>query len=165
MGLDATPAGRPLYEKKGFEVVSHLNRWEGQCGVGKRKASTGDWTALLTEDRTTFGCDRSTWLRRLARDSRVAATEQGFGMMRHGAKARYLGPVLALNADAGMEIIDLLTSEANGETVYWDAPEEAPVSPSRWGFVRQRPLYRMILGKPLPQKFSQMIAIADPATG
>ncbi|MEI8310916.1 MAG: GNAT family N-acetyltransferase, partial [Verrucomicrobiota bacterium] len=30
IGLDATPAGRPLYEKNGFAVVAELSRWEGR---------------------------------------------------------------------------------------------------------------------------------------
>jgi GNAT superfamily N-acetyltransferase len=165
IGLDATPAGRPLYEKNGFSVVAELSRWEGQPQASVRGEPGILTHEHLSMDREAFGCDREAWLKRLGQRSDVVAIEGGFGMIRPGARAWYLGPLVASHPEAAVSIVDRLLSFARGEKVFWDAPDLAPISPADWGFVRQRPLYRMIQGKTPTQDVSELIAIADPATG
>ena len=165
IGLDATPAGRPLYEKNGFAVVAELSRWEGQPQTNEPGTTDRISDTLFSLVRGAFGCDREAWLRLLGKRSHVVAVENGYGMMRAGAKAWYLGPLVARDPDASKELVERLLPFARGGNVYWDSPDRALISPADWGFVRQRPLYRMIRGKAVEQNVSQMIAIADPATG
>ncbi|MFZ4681459.1 MAG: hypothetical protein ACOYMS_03065 [Terrimicrobiaceae bacterium] len=165
IGLDATPAGRPLYEKKGGRVVADLSRWEGN-GLWTETGPSGTLSDdLLSLDRSVFGCDRETWLRRVAGRSALVAGAGYVGLLRAGAKAWYLGPLVARSGNASIEAIERLLPFAHGQKVYWDSPDLAFASPSQWGFTRQCPIYRMMLGKTLEQKVSHMIAIADPSTG
>jgi len=165
VGLDATPAGRPLYEKSGFSVVAELSRWEGNPPSGDTGAPGRISDSHLALDREVFGCDREEWLRLLGQRSHIVAAENGFGMIRPGAKAWYLGPLVASDPDTASAIVERLLPIARGGPIYWDSPDHAFVSPADRGFVRQRPLYRMIRGKMIAQNLPQMIAIADPATG
>ena len=61
--LDATPAGRPLYESMGFRPEGLVERWEGMGkATGKNKWPAWDERfrpALYGFDRLAFGADRS----------------------------------------------------------------------------------------------------------
>lgn len=115
----------------------------------------------LALDREVFGCDREEWLRVLSQRPHVVSGEN---MMRPGAKAWYLGPLVARDHDASTDIVERLLPVACGGKVFWDDPDHAAISPAEWGVVRQRPLCQMIRGKALAQDLSKMIAIADSAT-
>lgn len=180
--LDATPAGRAVYEKLGFVVESEFARWEGIArreeelvGLGE-KSETGigeDGDELssgsLAIDREAFGADRRAWLEGLARDSHVAADGEGYAMLRSGSRARYLGPAVARSSEQGDRLVRGVLARAAGEPVYWDIPEDnaAAVALARkLGFVRQRPLVRMRLGKPEREENAVLQwAISGPETG
>lgn len=160
----------------------------------------GDPEPWLSIDRSAFGVDRSLLLKRLSVESqravvlRIPGRRQGlgFGMLREGAAADYLGPVSASDEESGRRIVCDLTTASGGaepsrgggalpgsETrglsvhhsrgVFWDLPE--PNRPAQrlataLGFTRQRPLVRMWTGRSLiAGDVSQQWAISGPETG
>lgn len=178
--LDATPAGKPLYASLGFQEEWPLARWEGAppedlAAEGwVRPWAARDREAAARLDDAAFGASRASWLDRLLEASvAVVAEARGqlasFGMRRPGARAAYLGPVVAESTEAGRAIALALLAGAKGQTVYWDIPEaagEASALAARLGFRRQRPLLRMFRGENArPGIPSRQFAIADPATG
>ena len=74
--LDATPAGRPLYESLGFRPEGLIERWEGigQPGVKKKWPAWEEQfrPVVYAFDRLAFGADRSPILASLIEDSPVA---------------------------------------------------------------------------------------------
>ena len=127
-------------------------------------------------DSQMFGAPRQRMLAGLAADSfktLICASADGavagYGFLRRGSKALYLGPVVALSVTVGVSLIKALLAEAKGQPVYWDAPDgNAAVSSllKELGFVPQRQLVRMYLGRnEYPCDASRYFAIADPAIG
>ena len=59
--LDATPAGRPVYERMGFRAVEALTRWRGQGGGPEAHdlPPLVDVAEIAELDRAAFGVDRS----------------------------------------------------------------------------------------------------------
>ena len=123
-----------------------------------------------------FGCSRWTYLLRLACDSQVVVTTQGFGMLRRGSLASYLGPVTANSQAAAKTLIARLLDKSN-EQVFWDVlePNRAALElATNFQFQPVRPLLRMrlrmaslpeSLQESLQADFTKQFAIADPATG
>ena len=109
IGLDATPAGRILYLKRGFvdgPSLVRLRRAPGTTsttGGGKPVALTAsDLEAVLVHDRSVFGADRGPVLRELAHSApelarvvRDGDRVRGYCFGRHGEQADQLGPVVA----------------------------------------------------------------------
>jgi GNAT superfamily N-acetyltransferase len=179
IGLDATPAGRPLYEQLGFEVSAQWQRWKrGDAqdsspsleahATGVQPDQRPDWNACSEMDRRAFGVDRWEWLEQLATTSCVVVSASGFGLLRPGRVATYLGPVVALDMQAAESILEKLL-EAAPPACLWDvAPHNAAAEAlaSKLGFSPIRTLYRMWLGEPGPVgQPANIFAISDPATG
>lgn len=181
--LDATPAGQPLYEQLGFISEWTLTRWS-QCGCGAplaqaqsicREYCAADWTRVIALDTETFGARRAGWLRTLIdRSKRVLVAETsgqiiGFGMLRRGASANYLGPLIAGSPTLAQSLIDELLATNAGEKVFWDIPDANTAAvelASTRGFERARPLTRMTRGKTgVSHQTQRTFAIADPALG
>lgn len=186
IGLDATPAGRPLYASAGFGPVWELARWQGdsppnlQVSMAGVEARSGIperlWPALIELDRRAFGVDRPELLRALAAQSdrtAVAADATGrilgFGMMRRGARAQMLGPLVAGNAESAVNILATLCAGLPQKPFLWDIPEPNQAVTQlaeSLGFVKQRTLTRMAYGATYPAHDSTLLwAIADLATG
>ncbi|MBI4604147.1 MAG: GNAT family N-acetyltransferase [Planctomycetes bacterium] len=195
--LDATPAGRPLYERLGFRPVAALARWEGQgtgaeVGVGAvagaaraawapgphrrlRAAGPADLGSLVGLDQRTFGAPREPLLRGLlGRSVRALVAEgagglAGFGLLRPGSRALYLGPLEAVSEEAGLALASALLAGAGPGPVFWDIPDSnaaARLAAERLGFRPQRPLERMVRGAAPPAGDAAMLfGIADPAVG
>lgn len=178
IALDATPAGRPLYEQLGFKVSAEWQRWRRDMGVTISAVQPQeDVDCALIHclesshrelDRCAFGIDRWTWIERLAEVSHVVASEHGFGLLRPGRTANYLGPVIADDrAQAEILIQDLLQRQLG--PCLWDVPPgNAPAESlaKQFGFEPARVLYRMWLDQPCPTgQPSSVFAICDPATG
>lgn len=150
--LDATPAGRAVYEKLGFQVESQISRWEGETMPGDEIGPGGHFAleTIRDLDRRAFGADHGDFLNRLAAGSlRAQVSENGFGMIREGSNATYLGPVTADSVAGGISLVrSLLRTRQNGP-VFWDIPEDnrpAVRLAESLGFRRQRPLFRMWTG-------------------
>jgi GNAT superfamily N-acetyltransferase len=174
--LDATPQGQPLYEKLGFQAEWVLRRWcrpggEEDAGmVGRGGAGTLEEEHFRL-DREVFGADRRRLLESLSEGGMAkTTTDDGFGLMRKGARANYIGPVSAENDAAGREILEGLIDLAPAERMIFIDLPDANASATKLlksrGFEPIRVLTRMFLGEneaagdPL-----RMFGIAEPGLG
>jgi predicted N-acetyltransferase YhbS len=184
VGLDATPAGYPVYEKLGFAPESTLARWQSDDvhfashpeGVaGTRPLREGDWPAVEAMDRAAFGVPRGRLLRVFAQASRVALVWPahgpvvGWGLLRPGARADYLGPLACSDREGSLALALTLLQKAENCLVFWDIPDaNAPAQQmaQRVGFAQVRPFTRMYLGTPpVPTTRERVSGIVDPAVG
>ncbi len=179
--LDATPEGQPLYEKLGFRAEWGLKRWRlerrsgNEADIYPNKPSKDPLSEEhLAMDRKVFGADRAKLLRSLWEGSVAAVSDRpgarlGFGLLREGARASYLGPVTSLDAMGAEILISQLLSLAPPGEVFWDIPDENPVAvrlAQSQGFHPVRVLTRMYLGEAnVEGQPSAMYAIAEPALG
>ncbi len=175
--LDATPAGRPVYVKMGFQDAWGMRRWllpawpaEPQSQV--RPLANTDWPTIEALDRKVFGADRAVLLRHLAaRLPAVAFVHQGpagidgFLLGRDGRRLRQLGPLVAENGAAAIGLL----AAAGGPAAYLDLSdrqsEVASWLEARGGGV-ERPLTRMMLGR--GEDFgdpARVVAVAGPELG
>ncbi|HVR74089.1 MAG TPA: GNAT family N-acetyltransferase [Planctomycetota bacterium] len=162
--LDATPAGKPLYDGLGFRVQWTLSRWErgpasllqGLVGKRVRAMEPCDREAVAALDRAAFGVSRGPLFLELERrGNRMLVHESdggvtGFGMVRAGARAAQLGPVVARTAEAGRALVTELLSKRASERVFWDIPDpnlDAVLIAKALGFHPVRPLTRMVQGE------------------
>lgn len=168
--LDATALGQPVYERLGFQSEWSLTRWE-RSGPPETFPSDG-WSVRLRHwregdagdvdrlDTAVFGVSRKRLLRELAKQSCAAQVVEseageplGYGLMRAGARAYYLGPIVARTSEVPFPLIEALLTRcgAAAETkVFWDIPDQnlAAVAWARaHGFTPQRSLTRMYLGQ------------------
>jgi GNAT superfamily N-acetyltransferase len=110
--LDATPAGRPLYERLGFAAEWTLTRWQRPAldsappiqptSPQVRELLESDWPAVVDLDASIFGAPRERLLRSLAQAVGGAIAHvwpaegalRGWGLLRPGSNAKYLGPLV-----------------------------------------------------------------------
>lgn len=182
--LDATPAGRKVYDGLGFKDEWTLTRWqrtEPPLRSIAPAAGIKDWREvdpLEVErlDAIAFGVSRRELVRRLAEASRralVLKLEEGpvtaTGMLREGADALYLGPVAGASADDGLRMVEQLLNSSGGSKVIWDIPDDnaaAVAWAKQRGFIEQRTLTRMYLGEnSAPGAPRMQFAIAGPELG
>ena len=169
MKLDATPEGRFLYEQLGFMSEWDFFRWE-RPSLQPLQSVSPTSRALRHGDLDTaaFGVDRSALLSQLGEASSVAATDDGFGMIRSGRLAAYLGPVTARTPAAAEHIVRELLNRFTGP-VLWDIPGPNPVArkaAESLGFRPLRRLTRMVLGQVRrPPEIQLQFALAAPETG
>jgi GNAT superfamily N-acetyltransferase len=182
--LDATPAGKPVYEGLGFQAEWTLTRWTGfarslqSTGGGNRVRPwrVEDGASVNALDERVFGVSRRRLFDALIPQclaARVvedpAGCVQGFGVLRPGSRAYYLGPVIAASQQAALDLVEGLLRHADGQQVYWDLPDQnGPLV--QWceqqGLSRQRPLTRMVLGtNTAPGEPFRQIALSGPETG
>lgn len=139
-------------------------------------ASDLDWGAPM--DSKIFGTSRARLLDRIARDSargfvvRDSSGHQNagaYGFLRDGARAKYLGPIIASAPALAAEVIHSLLDGLNDHSVFWDIPDQntAAITIARdLGFTPQRTLTRMFLGGNVPcGDVNQMFAIVAPEVG
>jgi len=135
--LDATPLGRPLYEKVGFRAQFEVRRWAGhprRAAAGRapefalaRTRAPADLAAVCALDRAATRTDRAPLLRRLASASApwVARDCEGrvraFLFTRPGRVARQIGPVCG-DADAARALLRRALAQWAGRPVFLDAP-------------------------------------------
>ena len=180
--LDATPAGKRVYDRMGFKEEWPLTRWEHPgphvakpISAGLRPWQTSDAQRIGQLDAAAFGVSREKLLEALARECRRAFVLEavpgriaGYGFVQPGSRADYLGPIVATSAEAGIQVVEALLS-AGGDTVFWDIPDanSAAVNWARLhGFTQQRRLTRMYLAeKPKWGDPKQQFALAGPEVG
>ncbi len=184
--LDATPAGKLVYDGLGFKSEWGLKRWTGRApahaavadmgGEGLRPWQHGDLELVQQSDRAAFGVARRSLLKALASQSSFGLVLEmkpgvidGFAFARGGAQASYIGPVVANSAEAGLALLKALLARYPGRAVFWDIPDlnEPAVSLANdLGFAVQRPLIRMFLGEnAAPGDPCRQFAIAGPEVG
>ena len=181
--LDATPAGRPLYESLGFTAEAELERWQGVArprgdGPGPRVAGDQSSRALLPLDRAAYGADRSRLLEMLAAEgsggplvarSPDDGSPEGYALARDGRIATYIGPVVATTVGAAGSLLDGMLTRFAGAEVCLDLHTGGPLEPgalAERGLSKRRGLTRMRHG---PQGGSgtarSICAIAGPELG
>lgn len=182
--LDATPAGKELYAQLGFKDEWTLTRWQraaahSRAAIGARSIrrwEKGDPRAVEEMDTAAFGISRSRLLECLAEQSHFAFVMEsepgrnaGYGLLRRGAFASYLGPVAAISVGIALELIEALLETREGQNVVWDIPDrnvEMVTSARGHGFIAKRSLTRMYLGENIaPGDPERQFAIAGPELG
>lgn len=178
--LDATPLGRPVYERLGFAAEYELSRLQGtavSAEVHDTVVPVGpsDVDAVVALDRSVSGTNRARLLERLLdeqRDSvrivRDGSAIQGFAMLRTGSRATQIGPAAALSPDAGRVLLDWCLQQCDGQPVFVDIPiDNAPAT--EWatanGFIVQRPFTRMCRGPRVPDDPVHLWASSGPEKG
>ncbi len=184
--LDATPAGRPVYEKLGFVAEWTLTRQLREPRLGadlpvkdaantRSLTSTDDWKAAATLDAKGFGLNRERVLRAL--NAQCIAIKvwpehgpiAGFGMLRTGSHASYLAPLVCRESDGARALLSALLTAAGDRPVVWDVPDDHKLAnelAALLGFTPQRPLTRMRLGPSETVSDPQnQLGIADPSLG
>ena len=178
-GLDATPAGREVYQRLGFSGRATLTRLQAER-FGRHEGETApvrplgetDLPAVARFDAAIFGADRGPVLRALhMRRPDLAAVAHdggriaGYVVGRDGRSATHIGPVVAetestarallahaLAHVAGPVLIDV--SDRHGEIAKWLGAQ---------GFAPQRSFTRMLNGAhPVLLDPPQIVAAAGP---
>lgn len=181
--LDATPLGRPIYERHGFVEEFGLKRMTVAARMRARDGAPSrvrpmrehDFPAVFAWDAQIFGADRSRLLRRwfrLAPDcaSVVEGAEmEGYCFGRPGYKYNQLGPIVAKNEIIASELVSECLRRAGNHGFSIDAP----TAPSEWmaqltalGFTEERPFMRMRRGAhPNAGVCASLFGIAGPEFG
>ncbi|HET9179638.1 MAG TPA: GNAT family N-acetyltransferase [Terriglobia bacterium] len=179
MKLDATPAGRPIYQKLGFHDEYEIDRWLLKRPVPKappasRLHSVSD--CVLQLDREIFGADRGSLLRSLAAenpDVALAAEREGetagYTFGRRGTLADHLGPWMARDEQTATQLLDEFLARSRREMIFVDALKDrrfvAEMLLAR-GFQVSRPLTRMVRGpNDYPGRPELLCAILGPEFG
>jgi GNAT superfamily N-acetyltransferase len=156
--LDATPQGKPLYEKLGFTGEYAVERWMLKRQPSEKSARTSfvQIQDVLHLDKEIFGTDRGELLRSAAEDAPEFAliANQGSGINgyafgRRGSLADHLGPWMACNEEAAARLLDQFLSRSNRELVFVDCLRQNPWAISlvkNRGFEFSRLLTRMFRG-------------------
>jgi GNAT superfamily N-acetyltransferase len=179
--LDATPLGRPIYERLGFLDDYLLRRYEGPAPhlIGFPDVTAAlhpdDWPDVLRLDRRLTGADREAFLRRLHEERpetfRVYRRDgqfRGFVAWRPGANAELVGPCLAVSQEAGQEMLIDATRYLVGRRVVIDVPERhvrAVCVLNGFGLSYRRPLLRMTRGEAVPEELDLLWASSGPEKG
>ena len=156
--LDATVDGAQVYRPLGFETVRKMTRWHHAGGAAPsdapapRPMTAEDiaWAAPL--DEAVFGAPRGFVLQDLlARGdcpALVLPACDGFVMARTGRNAVSIGPLVAPNAAAAIDLLHGLMARIDGP-VFIDAFDDQTALTAelrRLGFREQRSFERMVRG-------------------
>jgi GNAT superfamily N-acetyltransferase len=178
--LDATPAGKPVYEKFGFvgeREIMRLALVRPSCGAPQPSAAPrAVMNDVLRLDRQLFGVDRGELLRSLAVDApelavviREGTEIIGYAFGRHGGRADHLGPWMARDGEAAARVLDTCLERSERPLVYVDCIGDNPwalrIAEAR-GFQLSRALTRMCRGANLfPGTTKYLGAIVGPEFG
>jgi len=158
MKLDATPKGKPLYEKLGFTIEYEIERWMLNRTVKETATEYGPESIedVLRIDREIFGANRSALLRSLAQEApHLALSEQqggkitGYSFGRLGSRADHMGPWVAHSKDAAERLLNLFLFRSSRELIFVDCLRLNPWAVQlvkSLGFEFSRPLTRMYRG-------------------
>lgn len=162
--LDATPAGRPLYEKLGFAAEYQVTRWGGRPAAVEAPAEVRPYSAEHREavaalDAVATGAERSKLLERLAGEGPEAAWVTvregeltGYMLGRTGDSAAMVGPGAAREEADGRALLSVALAARRAELVLVDVPapnESAAAVVQRAGLTEQRAFTRMVRGQPV----------------
>jgi GNAT superfamily N-acetyltransferase len=183
--LDATPAGRTVYQPLGFRDGWAITRWRRTAGGSPLAAAaqefTGrafteaDWPQVDALDSAAFGTARAEVLRRLhARSRGFACVAQtggritGFLLGRDGRNATQVGPIVAHDATVAGALLRQGLSQLQGPVLLDVLDCHADLAPqlAQAGFAVERSYTRMALGStPNFGDAARMVAIAGPELG
>jgi GNAT superfamily N-acetyltransferase len=177
--LDATPQGKPIYEKLGFVAEYEIERWLLKRAPGSempRPAAPTHLDGILTLDCEVFGADRSELLRSLDREAPAFTLETrhrrdllAYALGRRGSRADHLGPWMAREEASARALLDEFLRRSERETVFVDCLRSNPwaralLAARRFEF--SRPLTRMVRGSnAYPGRPELLCAILGPEFG
>ena len=163
--LDATPLGRPLYQKYGFADETTLTRHVAEPSSTRvdaadalgstpvRRLTLADLPVVAALDHGVFGADRRVlieWaLRGAGQYAHLVKNTAGthYALGRTGRLFDQIGPVAAADDDTARALVNASLGAAAGRTVAVDTFDGHERFTgwlrSRRGFVAQRPLFRM----------------------
>jgi ribosomal protein S18 acetylase RimI-like enzyme len=177
--LDATPLGRPIYEKLGFVAEYELARHAGVLPVssapkGVEAAVAADLDEIHRLDQHITRTDRRKFLERLFAEApdalRVVRGDgrlRGYAASRPGARAVQVGPCLADAAAGPLLLADAFHRHA-GQNIFIDIPlshAAALALAQEQGLTVQRHLLRMGRGRPVSEQIDHLWASAGPEKG
>jgi hypothetical protein len=176
VALDASIAGRPVYERLGFEQIgstAELLRPAGEAspaGASAEQASAGDLDEIIAFDGACFGGDRASLLRGLADDPCAAwyTTRMADGALGGYLLARehLIGPAAASDEGSAQRLVRSALDETREQRVLVPAESAYLDALLALGFVEQRQLAHMRVGElELSPARSRLIAQLSYATG
>jgi GNAT superfamily N-acetyltransferase len=183
--LDATPQGRPIYEKLGFTpeyeiarlILKRPPKIPDALAVSESvSVDSNQLRAIVAADEEIFGASRSDLLCSLhqnAPDLTVAEWRNGnlhgYAFGRHGSFADQQGPWMAMDSQAARRLLETFLRRCSGETLVVDclqANQMARELVRAHGFSYSRSLTRMYRGEnQFPGKTSDLCAILGPEFG
>lgn len=144
--LHATPAGRPLYEKLGFNVCDTLDQHQGNVGETvavvlndgerMRPATAADLAALIDLASSASGFERPAVMSALLRSADSVVLERdgeiiGFSLLRRFGRGQVIGPMAAMPSPDDMyakALIGYWLSDRAGEFIRIDVPAGASLA-------------------------------------
>ncbi len=181
--LDATPAGKRVYDPFGFCDEYRLSRMKLSAPFAgsldaceTRLMSASDLNAVMEWDREVFGADRSAILQRMyaaaAEFALVAGPPgamEGYIFGRHGFNAEHLGPVVAKDEWVARRLLSASLAAHRGKRLLLDASLHSRAW-CEWlesvGFREERPFIRMFRGaNAFPGAIANQFAIVGPEFG
>ena len=164
--LDATPDGRAVYRRLGFEDSWGFQRLRRErrgagatlappAGVTVRPLAQADWPALCAYDAAAFGADRGAVLAglrgRLAAADLVATrgdSTAGFLLGRDGGLAAHIGPLIADDEAIARALVARALDAMEGPLFIDLADSKAELRSflDAHGFAAVRPFTRMLCG-------------------
>jgi GNAT superfamily N-acetyltransferase len=189
--LDATPAGKLLYDTLGFRDMYRLGRWQRPPDALKAqpvhaclKLYDGSFPALMAYDLPVFGADRAGILKTLCHNTPALAFYAehrhkmvGYCLGRTGRQSVQIGPLVADRVDIGRDLLLGALHVCSHQPVIVDIPYQAPgmresdslswsQSLQDLGFVEMRQFMRMSLGEfTFSEYHARQLAIAGPEIG
>jgi GNAT superfamily N-acetyltransferase len=164
--LDATPAGRTVYQPVGFQDAWSFQRLAAPApraddaqipaGITIHHADDKSWPDLTAYDAAAFGADRGAVIARMRgrlRGTDLFAIRQnrcaGMLLGRDGRVASHLGPLLAEDDETAQALLTHALRIVPGPVFIDLADQKAAVR--QWlesrGFAPQRPFTRMLYGR------------------
>jgi GNAT superfamily N-acetyltransferase len=182
VGLDATPAGHPVYSKLGFSDALSLVRMGARAdrsrleAGGARPLTAAALPAVLEMDREAFGADRADVLRwtleqapEYAWSLEEGGALAGYCFGRHGHHSEQIGPVVARGPETAFRLVSACLRHAQAERFVIDVPARRAdwmASLVALGFEEQRSLTRMYRGSSRgPGRAELQLAICGPELG
>jgi ribosomal protein S18 acetylase RimI-like enzyme len=185
--LDATSAGRTVYQPLGFRDGWQITRWRraeraaalpdtgGHAPTTVRALREDDWPQLLALDEKAFGSARIALLRRLESRSREFACVAerdgrvgGYLLGRNGGQAMQVGPIVAHDQNLAKALLAHALARIDGPVLLdvLDCHTAFPPALAAAGFAVERSFTRMTLdAEALFGDSHLMVAIAGPELG
>jgi GNAT superfamily N-acetyltransferase len=180
--LDATPAGKPLYEKMGFVTEYEIDRWVLKRSISNKPMTPDEITTadgmleVLAFDRQAFGADRSELLRSYterAPDLTIVAQKEGklsgYAFGRRGLFADHMGAWMTRDDKTAQTLLSQFLQRSSRDTIIVDALKSSRIAGELLrvsGFSPVRLLTRMYRGPNLhPGKPETLCAVLGPEFG
>jgi predicted N-acetyltransferase YhbS len=181
--LNATVAGRPLYEKTGFEPCGGVHQHQGVVPATPapvlapterlRAGSPADLALLTSLDMGASGLPRDKMLAALLECGKCVVLERagvavGFSILRRFGRGFVIGPIVATDIAAARLLTAHWLHEKQGEFVRIDLLADAGLDD--WLVEYGLPLYGVVVtmvrgDKPVPTGPSKLYAVVNQALG